>query len=107
MLKTRISIPASVKKGEVFEIKTLVSHPMHTGFQIDNRGQFIPRNILSKFECRLGDELVFSADFFPSVAANPYLSFFLKAEQSDELSFRWIDQDGKVTNVVKTLNVES
>lgn len=107
MLNTRIAIPKLVKQGDIFEIKTLVSHPMHTGFQIDNRGQFIPRNIIERFECRFDDEIIFAADFFPSVAANPFLSFHMKAQKSGDLVFLWREQNNQITKVVKKLNVKA
>lgn len=106
-LKVRIRLPKVVKMGQVFEIKTLVSHPMHTGFMVDNRGVKIPRDIITDFTCEYLGEQVFRAEFHPSVAANPYLSFYLKASQSGSLIFTWTDQHGEVTRIEKALVVSN
>ena len=36
MARPLINVPAKVKRGEVFEIKTLISHTMETGFRLHN-----------------------------------------------------------------------
>lgn len=91
----RISAPEKAKKGEVIELKALIQHPMESGFRRGSRGEVIQRDIITKFECRYNDETVFSADFFPAIAANPLISFFLRAEASGTLIFRWTDQHGE------------
>jgi sulfur-oxidizing protein SoxZ len=106
MLNARISVPAVAAPGEVITIKTLVSHPMETGYRRDRMGVRIPRNILTEFECRLDDELVFRADFEPAVSANPYLAFHLRATRSGTLWFRWRDQNGEVTTERRELQVD-
>ncbi|MEO1078286.1 MAG: thiosulfate oxidation carrier complex protein SoxZ [Pseudomonadota bacterium] len=106
MLKARISVPATATRGEVITVKTLVSHPMETGFRRDALGAQIPRNILTEFECLLDDESVFRANFHPAVSANPFLSFRLRAERSGTLTFRWRDQHGEETTVTRELKVD-
>lgn len=106
MLNARISLPAAASRGEVITIKTLVSHPMETGFRRDAIGRAIPRNILTDFECRLDEELVFRAHFHPAVAANPFLAFPLRAERSGTLWFLWRDQHGEETLLSRDLVVE-
>lgn len=105
MLKARISVPSQAARGEVITIKTLISHPMETGFRRDAMGARIPRNILTHFECLLDDRTVFRARFHPAVAANPFLSFHLRAERSGTLLFRWRDQSGEETTVTRELEV--
>ena len=106
MLKARISIPPKAAKGEVITVKTLISHPMETGFRRDAVGAAIPRNILTEFECRYNERSVFRAKFHPAIAANPFLSFHVRAEQSGTLTFRWRDQHGAETVVSRDLVVD-
>ncbi len=106
MYKTRLSVPPKAQRGEVIEIRTLIAHPMESGFRRDAMGQIIPRDILRSFTCRLEGEELFSMEFFPGVAANPFLSFHLRAERSGELEFEWIDQHGNSTRDSATLQVE-
>ena len=95
MAEPRVKLPDRVKKGEVFEIKTLISHPMETGQRKDSAGKTIPRMIINKFVCRYNGREVFSADWAPAVSANPYLSFFTTAAASGKLEFEWIDDEGR------------
>lgn len=104
-MKVRISIPTEVKKGEVFEIKTLVSHPMESGFRRNNVGGLIPRNIIKIFRCEYRGRTVFESEFGPGTAANPFLSFYLRAVGTGEVRFLWIDQFGKRTEQSKLLKV--
>ena len=94
MAKALIRVPAEVKKGEVFEIKTLISHPMEPGQRRDNMGRLIPRDIINRFVCTYNGQEVFRADFFPAIAANPFLTFFTVATESGELVFQWTDDHG-------------
>jgi sulfur-oxidizing protein SoxZ len=92
----RIAAPGRASKGEVIELKAMIRHPMETGYRRDRYGKQIPRHILKRFECRYNGEVVFAADFFPAVAADPFLTFYTIATDSGSLEFRWIDQDDAV-----------
>ncbi len=94
MAKVRIAVPETAKVGEVIEIKTLIAHPMETGFRRDSVGKAIPRNILTDFVCLYNGMEVFRAEFRPAVAANPLLSFFTTAVESGAMEFLWTDQEG-------------
>jgi sulfur-oxidizing protein SoxZ len=96
MSKPRIRVPSPVKQGDVIEIKTLLSHPMETGYRRDVYGRLIPRRIIHTFTCTYNGEEVFRADWHPAVAANPYLAFYTVATASGRLQFQWIDDDGTV-----------
>jgi sulfur-oxidizing protein SoxZ len=95
MARALIHIPATAKRGEVIEIKTLISHVMETGYRIGVTGQPIPRDIIENFVCLYNGEEVFRAQFFPAIAANPYVSFFTVATESGTLTFSWTDQHGQ------------
>jgi sulfur-oxidizing protein SoxZ len=95
MLLGRVQVPASVRKGEVFEVRVLVQHPMETGFRRDMDGRAIPINILDKLSCRYGGREVFSAELGSGMSANPYVSFFVRAEASGEIVVEWSDDRGE------------
>ncbi len=105
MLNVRISAPESAAPGQLIEIKTLISHPMESGFRRDAVGKPIPRNILTEFVCFFDEREIFRADFFPAVAANPYLSFFTRVTASGTLTFQWTDQHGQVTREARRLTL--
>lgn len=93
-VKPRVRAPAAAKKGELVEIKTLITHPMESGQRKDQAGQTVPRKILARFACTYNGRPVFAATFEPAVSANPYLSFFVRASESGTLRLTWTDDDG-------------
>ncbi len=94
MARPLINVPASVKRGQVFEIKTLISHIMETGFRYTTTGAQIPRDIVTTFSCSYNGEEIFSADFYPAISANPFLTFSTVATESGTLDFKWVGDNG-------------
>ena len=101
----RVQVPATVKKGEPFEVRVLVQHPMETGYRRDLNGQSIATNIVDKLACRIGDRKVFSAEFGTGIAANPYVQFYATAEASGELVVEWSDDRGAKGRATAAVNV--
>ena len=95
MLLGRVQVPRSVRKGEVFEVRVLVQHPMETGFRRDMNGQAIPLNILDKVSARYGGREVFSAELGSGMSANPYIAFYVRAETSGDVEVEWSDDHGE------------
>jgi sulfur-oxidizing protein SoxZ len=94
MARTLIHVPPSVRRGEPFEVRTTIAHPMETGYRPDENGRVLPRDILTRLQCTLDGALVFSADLYPAIAANPYLAFQVRAECSGELRITWEGDKG-------------
>lgn len=91
-----------VKRGELIEVKSLISHVMESGQRRDASGKVIPRKIINKFTAELNGKTVFSADLEPAVSANPYMQFKFKPSESGTVTFTWIDDDGtKITHEEK------
>ena len=105
LINTRISVPRQARANTVVEIKTLVSHPMESGYRYDYMGEPIPRNILTRFTCEYLGQRVLEAEFGPGIAANPFMAFNLLATITGELLFTWTDQHGEVTTETRTLQV--
>jgi sulfur-oxidizing protein SoxZ len=89
MTRALITLPKSARKGDTFEIRTVVGHPMETGFRPGADGKTLPRNIIERFECHYNNELIFKADLFAAVSANPYIAFHTVATASGSLRFTW------------------
>jgi sulfur-oxidizing protein SoxZ len=87
--RTLINVPAKAKRGEIIEIKTLIAHPMETGFRVGLNGALIPRDIITTLVCRYNGEEIFRADFSPAIAANPFLTFFTVATATGTIEFQW------------------
>ncbi|MEM7497716.1 MAG: thiosulfate oxidation carrier complex protein SoxZ [Pseudomonadota bacterium] len=105
MASIRIAVPREAAAGEAIELKAIIQHRMESGFRRDSRGEVVPRDILTEFVCLLDGEEMFRADFFPGVAANPFLTFPIVAERSGTLEFRWTDQHGTVFAETRPLTV--
>jgi len=96
-VKARVKAPKTVKKGEVFEVKTLISHKMESGQRKDRKtGKKIPQMIINKFACNYNGKDVFTSDWHPAISANPYLAFYVKADASGSLDMTWRDESGAV-----------
>ena len=94
-LKPRIKLDKKeAKKGDIVEVKALVSHVMESGQRKDNAGNVVPRKILNRFTCSVNGSQVFAADFEPAIAANPYIQFKFRAMESGPVVLTWTDDDG-------------
>jgi sulfur-oxidizing protein SoxZ len=89
MARVLINLPAKAKRGEVIEIKTLIAHPMESGYRVGANGVLIPRDMITLFTCIYGTEEIFRAELSPAVAANPFIAFFTTATESGTLAFHW------------------
>ena len=106
MPRALISIPTKAKRGDVLEIKTLVQHPMETGYRRDSTGGAIPRDILNRFVCTYNGEEVFRADLFPAIAANPFIAFTTLATESGTITFSWTTDGGETQTESVAITVE-
>ena len=105
MARTLINVPPSAKRGEVIEIRTMIAHPMETGYRPGADGQVLPRNIIRRFSCRYNGEVVFSAELHPAIAANPSITFHTVATESGTLRFTWEGDNGFSQTESVTINV--
>ena len=94
MASALINVPKKAKRGEIIEIKTLMSHIMETGYRRTATGEIIPRDIITSFACRYNGVEIFRADLFPAIAANPFMTFFTVATESGKFDFEWVGDRG-------------
>ena len=94
MARTLIQAPASATSGQAIELRVLIAHPMETGYRPGADGRVLPRDILRRFTCRYNGVVVFTAEFYPAVAANPYLAFYTVATETGTLEFEWQGDNG-------------
>jgi|ERR687897_210383 sulfur-oxidizing protein SoxZ len=106
MARALINAPSKAKRGDVIEIKTLIQHPMETGYRHDESGKAIARNIINKFVCTYNGAEVFKADLFPAISANPFITFSTVATESGVLAFNWTSDDGETQTQIVNISVE-
>ncbi len=94
MARAIINVPSVARRGEIIEIRTLIAHPMETGYRADADGRKVPRNLIRRLTCTYNGTPVFGAEFFAAVAANPYCVFHTVATESGTLRFTWEGDDG-------------
>jgi sulfur-oxidizing protein SoxZ len=106
MARTLINVPTKARRGDVIEIKTLIAHPMESGYRVGANGALIPRDIIQLFVCTYNGEEVFRADLSPAVAANPFISFFTVATESGTIAFHWTGDNGFAVSESVAITVE-
>ena len=88
----RLKYKKIVKVGENLKIKTLAEHEMETGVRRDNiTGVIYPRLIIQSVIAKYNGKIVFKANWFSGVSANPYLAFYITAKESGLIEIEWKD----------------
>jgi sulfur-oxidizing protein SoxZ len=101
-----INVPGKARRGEVIEIKSLIQHPMETGFRVGLNGALIPRNIITSFVCTYNGEEIFRAELFQAISANPFLTFFTVATETGMIEFKWTGDNGFSATEAAPITVE-
>ena len=104
MAQARIVLPSGVKRGDLVEVRIAIQHPMETGFRREG-GERVPRNAIHSLACRYDGAEVFRATLSTGIAANPTLRFFIRAGESGDLDFWWLDDDEVEGTAKARLNV--
>lgn len=98
MARTRISLQGTPARGVPIEVRTMIGHPMETGYRRGADGNRLARNLIRRFRCSFDDGTrmspVFGAELFPAVAANPYIAFFFTPPGDGHLVFVWEGDQG-------------
>ena len=105
MARTLINVPKTARQGDVIEVRTLIAHPMETGYRTGDAGAILPRNLIRRFTCKYEGEEVFAAQLFPAVSANPLISFFTVATASGTLTFTWEGDNGFMQTETASITV--
>ena len=106
MARVLINLPTRAKRGEVIEIKTLIAHPMETGYRLGPTGAVIPRDIINRFTCTYNGDEVFRGELHPAISANPFIAFSTVVTETGELVFSWTDDRGQIQTETRQINVE-
>jgi sulfur-oxidizing protein SoxZ len=83
-------------KGEVTEVKVLMSHAMETGRKKDDFDKLIPAHFVQLVTATLNGKIVLEAQWGTGISKNPYLTFRLKnAKVGDIIEVTWVDNLGE------------
>jgi predicted secreted protein len=89
--RSRVSVPAQARRGEIVPIRAVISHPMETGLRFGSAEEWVRQRIISRFTCVYGGVDLFRARLYPAIATNPYFQFYARASVSGALEFDWYD----------------
>jgi sulfur-oxidizing protein SoxZ len=106
MARGVVTVPARARRGEVIEIRTLVGHPMETGFRHDNFGRPIARDIITQFVCTYNGVEICRADLYQAISANPLITFTTVATETGTLEFKWTGDNNFSLSLSAALTVE-
>lgn len=82
-------------KGDVCEIRVLMSHPMETGQRKDADGKTVPAHFIQNLTVALNGKTLVSGQTAGSVSRNPVFGFKVKgAKAGDKIAVSWIDNKG-------------
>jgi sulfur-oxidizing protein SoxZ len=82
-------------KGDVCEIRVLMSHPMETGQRKDADGKTVPAHFIQTLTVALNGKTVVSGQTGGSVSRNPVFGFKVKgAKAGDKVAVSWVDNKG-------------
>jgi len=94
-MQTRVRLPGPLRAGVSGDVLTLINHPMHTGLATDASGKTPAQRIIKTFEVRLDNAPLLTAQYFRSLAANPYLRFAIRPRKTATIAMRWVEDTGK------------
>lgn len=76
-------------------VRVLMAHEMESGQRKDQAGKIIPAWFIQEITASHNGKAVFSAEWGPAVAKNPFLQFVLKAAAAgDKIVIHWKDNRG-------------
>ena len=83
-------------QGNGAVVRALMSHEMETGQRKDAAGKTIPAWHITDVTATLNGKPVFTAEWGPAVAKNPFLQFTVKgAKAGDKIAITWKDNRGE------------
>ena len=103
-MTSTIKVRTAIKDG-ITTVRTIIKHPMHTGFGSDEEtGQYIPAHYIKQVNVHHKDKMVLQCDWSRAISRNPYLSFmFAGAKLGDSLHISWEDNKGQSDSIKVTI----
>ena len=82
-------------KGDVAEIRILMSHAMETGQRKDAAGNTVPAHFIQTMTIDVGGKRVVDGQTGTAISRNPVFGFKMKgAKVGDKVVVNWVDNKG-------------
>lgn len=83
-------------KGDVADIRVMMSHPMENGQRKDSAGATIPAHFIQQISVEVAGKTVIQGQTGTSVSRNPVFGFKVKgAKAGDKVVVKWKDSKGE------------
>ena len=105
-MNARLEVPRRARRGEEFQLRLILQHPMENGLRRGDDGRIVPYSVVERLVVRYNGAEAFSAEMTPGIAANPYLAIQLVAEASGEVSVEWATTHGEKGAIRTAILVE-
>jgi sulfur-oxidizing protein SoxZ len=105
-VNARLHLPARVRRGEEFQLRVILQHPMENGLRRGEDGRVIPYSVVERLLIRYNGAEVFAAEMTPGIAANPYLAVHLVAGTGGEVVVDWVTTGGERGSVAAAIAVD-
>jgi sulfur-oxidizing protein SoxZ len=92
----RILLPESIQRGSLVHVRTLLSHPMHTGLFNTPDGEPIAAHFVQDVVVRYGEETIARFRWTSGISRDPFVSFPIRADREAPLRVTWTDNLGGV-----------
>lgn len=94
--------------GGVTEVQALIKHPMDSGFLKDADNKLIPAHYIETLSFTHNGKVVFSADWGPMVARQPYVKFSFKGGKvGDAITAQWTDSKRATDKMQTTIKSDA
>jgi len=87
-----VKVPRTASKGDIIRLMAKLNHPMESGWRQRHDGQVVPKGLAGEFVCLFNGHEVFRADLESGTASDPYLSFYVRVEESGTFRFVWTEE---------------
>jgi sulfur-oxidizing protein SoxZ len=94
--EAKIALPEAISPNSVIDVRTLISHPMHTGFFFDKDGNRIAAHFIQEVVVSYGGERIARFEWTSGISRDPFVTFTLKASREAPLEIIWKDNKGGV-----------
>ena len=83
-------------KGDMADVRVLMSHPMETGLRKDDTGKLVPLHFIQAVTVKHNGKTVVEGRISQAVSRNPVLAFRLQgAKPGDKIEMYWLDNRGE------------
>lgn len=94
MSPVKIKLKIKLTDG-ITEVRTLITHPMHTGRVKDAKGQLIPAHFIQEVKVEHNEKVVVTSVLGSTVSRKPFFKFrFAGGKQGDLVRIKWVDNKG-------------